>query len=376
MYTKICDGQETQRIGDQCWGNDADDFEWGIEFLRTLDEREIFKEKLAECMVAAGYQGDIRDQTATVAFLKKCCKSAGVSILTQNLRNWVHSGTVNTDQRGRTNIYKLCFALKMTATETMMFFYKALFTRPFNFKDLHEAVCFFCLNTHRSYQDVERLVDKIQQIPRIETAGSITHTEMIGKSIALCTTEDELIDYWIQNSAGYTQYRQTATEEVKSLLLRCYHTAESYYGWKYNNPDELLGALFGFNARAVKSGKRIYGKAISESDLPPAVKRNFPQRQQIENILDNSASDDVLRKALIALSFFEFYASNPDAEFDEFIDLLNERLEKCGYVRFYFKNPYDWMFAHCATFDEPLDALQGMVEKAVTEPARKKLFPH
>ena len=379
MHTELWDGPKTQFIGDQCWetedNGEDDDIAWSIEYLHTLDEREVFKEKLAERMTAAGYQGDIHDQAAAVAFLNKCCKNAGVSILTHNLKHWVSAGTVSTDQRGRTNIYKLCFALKMTAAETRTFFHKALLTRPFNFKDLHEAVCFFCLNTHKSYQDVERLVTKIQQTPPKEAAGTIAHTELIGRSIALCKTEDELIDYWARNSAGFTQHRQTATEEFKALLLRCYSAAEKCFGRKYRNPDELLGALFGFNARAVKEGKKLYSKAISESDLPPAVKRNFPQRQQIEQIQKNKASDDVLRKALVALSFFEFYTSDPEGEFDEFIDLLNTRLEKCGYIRFYFRNPYDWLFLHCATFDDPLNVLQKMVEKAVTRTDRKRLFP-
>lgn len=375
MYTKLYDGELTQLIGDQCWNGEDEDFAWSIEYLHTLDEREVFKEKLAERMTAAGYRGDLHDQAAAVAFLNKCCKTAGVSILTHNLKHWVSAGTVNIDQRGRTNVYKLCFALKMTAAETRTFFHKALLTRPFNFKDLHEAVCFFCLNTHKSYQDVERLVAKIQQMPPKETATTIAHTELIGRGIASCKTEDELIDYWAHNSAGFTQYRQTATEEFKVLLLRCYGTAEKCFGWKYRNPDELLGALFGFNARVVKEGKKLYSKAISESDLPPAVKRNFPQRQQIEQILKNKASDDVLRKALVALSFFEFYASNPEGEFDQFIDLLNIRLEKCGYIQFYFRNPYDWLFLHCATFDDPLESLHRMVEMAVTRTDRKKLFP-
>ena len=132
--------------------------------------------------------------------------------------------------------------------------------------------------------------------------------------------------------------------------------------------------MFGFNARAVKDGKKLYAKAISESDFPPAIRRNFPQREQIKNILDDDAnvSDDALRKALIAFSFFEFYALDPEADFKDFEEVLNSQLEKCGYIRAYWRNPYDWIFAHCATQENPLRALQELVEEFVTKPPNER----
>lgn len=383
MYTEMFDGAKTQFVGEQIWGlRDTDDNEskmmpWRKDVILKMDETKLFKEKLDERMKAAGFSGDINDQAKSLAFLKDCCKNEGVSILPQTLKNWVSSGSVNVDSRSRANFYKLCFALKMNLSETTAFFHKALLTRPFNYKDLYESVCCFCLNTNRHYQDVERLVKQIQELPPYKTDVVWGSTAMIGSCIKKCRTEDELINYWILNSAGFTHQKATARAEVKSLLYRCYEAASIYYadcGWKYSNPDELLGAMFGFNARAVKDGKKLYAKAISESDFPPAIRRNFPQREQIKNILDDNAnvSDDVLRKALIAFSFFEFYASDPNADFEDFEEVLNSRLEKCGFIRSYWRNPYDWMFWHCATQDNPLCALQELVEEFVTKPADKR----
>lgn len=383
MYTEMFDGAKTQFVGEQIWGlRDTDDNEskmmpWRKDVILKMDETKLFKEKLDERMKAAGFSGDINDQAKSLAFLKECCKNAGVSILPQTLKNWVSSGSVNVDSRSRANFYKLCFALKMNLSETTAFFHKALLTRPFNYKDLYESVCCFCLNTNRRYQDVERLVKQIQELPPYKTDVVWGSTAMIGSCIKKCRTEDELINYWILNSAGFTHQKETARAEVKSLLYRCYEAASVYYadcGWKYNNPDELLGAMFGFNARAVKDGKKLYAKAISESDFPPAIRRNFPQREQIKNILDDNAnvSDDVLRKALIAFSFFEFYASDPNADFEDFEEVLNSRLEKCGFIRSYWRNPYDWMFWHCATQENPLRTLQEFVEEFVTNPANKR----
>lgn len=383
MDTEMYEGAKTQFVGEQIWGlRDNDKNEeainpWRKDVILKMDETKLFKEKLMERMKSAGFSGNIDDKAKSLAFLKECCSEAGVSILPQTLKNWVNSGSVNVDSRGRANFYKLCFALKMNLYETKAFFHKALLTRPFNYKDLYESVCCFCLNTNRRYQDVERLVQQIQNLPPRKTDAVWGNTTMIGSCIEKCRTEDELIKYWTVNSAGFTRQKETARAEVESLLYRCYDAAEIYYadcGWKYSNPDELLGAMFGFNARAVKDGKKLYAKAISESDFPPAIRRNFPQREQIKNILDDDAnvSDDVLRKALIAFSFFEFYALDPDADFEDFEDELNSRLEKCGYIRSYWRNPYDWIFAHCATQENPLRALQELVEEFITKPANKR----
>lgn len=381
MGTGINDGAKTQLFGDRIWGlpdnNDNEEaiIPWRKDVITQMDETRLFKEKLDERMKAIGFSAAINNQADAVAFLKECCDKAGVSILSQTLKNWVTSGKYSVDSRSRSNFYKLCFALEMNLDETKAFFHKALLTRPFNYKDLYEAVCCFCLNTNRSYRDVERLVQQIQGMPPQKTDTSWRNTALIGSYIERCRTEDELVEYWMLNSAGFTHQRETATVEVKALLNRCYTAATSYYAegsWTCSNPDELLGAMFGFNARAVKDGKNLYAKAISESDFPPAIRRNFPQREQIKNILNNKASDDVLRKALIAFSFFEYYALEDDPDFEEFEEMLNLRLEKCGYIRTYWRNPYDWIFAHCATQIEPLRSLQELVEDFVVKPAGKR----
>lgn len=398
MYSKMCEGEKTQLANEQIWGlpdNDEsdDDLLWSSEYISQMDETKLFLEKLSERMRATGFDGNIDDLPAAHAFLKKCCKDAAVSIGRGTLANWLETGCVSTDARGRENIYKLCFALKMNADETRDFFHKALLTRPFNYKSLYESVCFFCLNTGRTYPDVERLVQEIQSSPQKEAEYFCDPTVKIGENIESYKTEEELIVYWLQNSAGFTDYRHTAIKKANSLIQNCYKAAKSYYNrddLKYNNgddrksnsdddlkyksPDRLLGAMFGINPRASQKGKFLNPKAFSESDFPPAIKRNFPQRQQINNILHGTPTDDVLRKVLIAFTFFDCFTRDPIPDFDFFEEQINECLEECGYVGMYCRNPYDWMFMHCATEDDPLLALHELIGEFVHEvPAKSTL---
>lgn len=374
MYTEMYEGRNTEYYGEQIWGtHDSDEDEdevilWSKDFILKMDETDLFKEKLYNQMQISGYTGNIDNQEAALVYLKNSCSDAGVLIQPQTLKNWVVHGKASTDSRGRKNIFKLCFALRMNLGNTKDFFHKALFTRPFNYKDLYESVCCFCLNTNRRYQDVERLVRIIEGLPPQKYNNEWRSTVKIGSCIEQCRTEDELIRYWCVNSADFERQKLTATEEVMSLFEQCKDAARNYYGddnWDYNSADKLLGAMFGINPRVVKDGIRPLCKVFSESDFPPAIKRNFPQREQIKNIKNGNATDDVLRKALIAFSFFKFFASIKEPEFEDFEDELNNRLERCGFIQLYWRNPYDWMFAFCATQEEPLIALQRLVEEFV-----------
>ena len=132
--------------------------------------------------------------------------------------------------------------------------------------------------------------------------------------------------------------------------------------------------IYGYSARETvsdKSGKRkkLFATSISKSRFPKYIKSNFPQRQQLENILKGKGTFDSIRKALVILEFYNFYGdalikhkSSPDL-FDEFTDELNLLLEECGYIQMYWRNPLDWMIGYCAYADNPLDEFRGLIEE-------------
>lgn len=100
------------------------------------------------------------------------------------------------------------------------------------------------------------------------------------------------------------------------------------------------------------------------------VKRNWPQREQFAQILEKkTASYDVIRRALIMLTFYDFTANatvNHALEhgiFDEFVDEMNTVLADCGYVQLYWRNPFDWMLGYCAMSPNPLDTFRELIEE-------------
>jgi hypothetical protein len=378
------DNQETQFAYGEMFNYDFEMMELpGKEYFDSLDDCSLFVDCVKERAVSVGYCED----TDLVSFLVDLCKKADVTLSRTTLTNWMTKGNPATGDSGRENVYKLCFALQMNAEQTGEFFLKAYLERPFNYKNLHEAIYFFCMNNGLGYRDAGRIIEKAELLPVVENPYAQDITEEIGRELQTFHSEEMLLEYLHTNRCGFTEQNKTATERIQSLIEKCCPLAAAEFDFQkkakdkaytVDNEDELLSVIYNYNARATngyweKNGKLVpkpvYAKSISESNFPQLVRCNFPQRQQLENIKKHKASYDAIRKALIMLSFYHFFADarckgakSPDL-FDEFVDEMNTTLAECGYVQLYWRNPYDWMIGHCAEKEEPLDMLRNMIDE-------------
>lgn len=345
----------------------------GKAYFDNLDETSLF----VECVSTRAYDFGYQKDEDLVSFLQGLCKKADISLSRQTLSNWISKGVPASGEAGRENVYKLCFALKMNTAQTAEFFLKAYLERPFNYKNLHEAIYFFCMNNGLAYGDADRLIKKIETMPIIENACAQNITQEIGAALQILRTEDELLRYLQENRSGFAVQNKTATERIEQLLKECYRLASMLERQNVSNIDELLDAIYGYNARATfgkksADGKSIsvpvYKRSISDSDFPLLVKRNFPQRQQFEHILKHRSSYEAIRKALIMLRFYYFFATLECKKLplvdhhDEFVAAMDMELEECGYVQLYWRNPYDWMFGYLSCADSPLDELKGLIQ--------------
>ena len=191
------------------------------------------------------------------------------------------------------------------------------------------------------------------------------------------TTENDLIKYLVNNRSGFTVQSQTATSKIKELIEECKALAKKEYNLLHNgdisveNVDELLAVITGYYARETVNGEKVYKQSISKSKLPELIRKNFPQREQFKQIEEGKASFDTIRKALIMLKFYSFFADAlihkaeglENGLFYEFVDETNELLAECGYVQLYWRNPYDWLFGYCAYgATNPLDEFKNVID--------------
>ncbi len=350
----------------------------GKEYMDSLNTVTTFNEYVAIHANRCGYSEDVPDTGNLATFLAAKCKEAGVNISRQTLVNWLTKGLPANTASGRENVYRLCFALNMNGQQTREFFLKAYLERPFNYKDIHEAVYFFCMNNGYSYSDAIRIIEKIEAEEIVSNPYADSVTEQIGEHLSKFTTEDELLQYISENRSGFAIQNQSATERIDQLIESCKVIASKEYAISYNsgeeisvnNIDELLNVIYGYSARATVDAKPVFKKSISKSNFPELIKRNWPQREQFAQILEKrTASFDVIRRALIMLTFYDFAANatvNKALEygiFDEFTDEMNTVLADCGYVQLYWRNPFDWMIGYCAMSLNPLGTLRDLIEE-------------
>lgn len=357
-------------------------------YIEHLNEVSLFTDGVLTQIRKLGYAGADGDTDQTTSFVNALCQEAGVKLSRQTVKNWLVKGKADSSANGRNNIYQLCFALKMDARQTAEFFLKCYLERPFNFKQLNEAIYFYCLNTGKDFAKAQELIAEVENSPEIENPFAEDLTEQIGRDILTIRDDRALVRYLQENQGGFALQNKTATEAIRKLIEACKKDAtqacQTYLFHEEHGEtttiDDLLSVIYGYSARATRqtvqkdeTGKEVtvsqnvYGESIAVSSFPDLIRRNFPQRQQFENIDKGKASYDVIRKALIMLQFYHFFADakNKKADisnlFDEFTTEMDEVLAECGYVQLYWRNPYDWMIGYCADASDPLEELRNLI---------------
>ncbi len=375
----------TQMVEDEFFAYDFEKEELpGREKMEKFDPLKNFVRyvhKMAcEC---CGYEGKKEDTDLLVKFVLDRCKEEGVGISRQTLSNWLNKGMPKSDQKGRNNIYGLCFALHMNEKQTKEFFLKAYLERPFYHKNIEEAVYFFCMRNGLKYKDAEEIIKNIpDEISDNPDADELT--AQIRDRLCEIKDKDELVAYICENRAGFAKKNQTAQKEFANLLEHCKEIAQQevdrdlaiepdrYDFQQVESVGNLLQVIYGYNARATKNGKPVYSRSINKSRFPEYIRKNWPQEEQFAQIEKGIASFDVVRRALIVLQFYDYTATvklNNKEElensgiYDDLTDEINEMLARCGYGRLYWLNPFDCMFGYCAMSTDPLDTLHDLIEE-------------
>lgn len=389
---KFKNGKATEKVESDLDNLDYDfDFP-GRKWIESLDEVKTFYRYvyLYAHENENGFKGEESDADGLAKFVFERGNERNVTLSSLNtLKNWLKKAPPSGSQQGRENVYALCFALGLNASKTEEFFLKAYLERPFNYKNINEAVYFFCLNNKLPYSKAEEMIQKIEVESYVENADveQEINTVEVGNAISKMKNEDELIKYLVENRSAFEKTQnQTAIAKTKELYKECKELVNEnlvnknlankdperlHIEGEITSIDKLLEAITGYNARETYNGEKVYKTSISKSKLPAAVRKNFPQREQFKQIEKGTASFDVIRKFLIMLKFYHFFASaliknakklEENSLFCEFVDETNEMLEKCGYVQLYLHNPYDAVFAYCAYgAANPLDEFKNVI---------------
>lgn len=332
----------------------ADDFiwEWKSAEVETVDEFKkmmqngvhfcSFSDGLTETLAQHGCSGT--DSKELVRYLMDCAERNQVDLTERSVKKWL-KGTVTTPIE-RENVYKICFALNFSLSQTATFFYQVYFDRPFNTRNISEAVYLYCMNCGKSYSDAQTLITAVNGRIRTATGNRVESTLHLSTSFLAIRTDEEFLSFCEENAASFSGGNQTALKKFEELLKKATELSGC------SSVEKLLETLYGFNIRGVKKTQFI------DLELyPKAFYQNFPKGIAFTQAKQGTASSDTLRKLLIFLQFYIVSLklaeeNEADDPYDDFMSEIDDMLYECAYVPLYARNPYDMIFFLAAAAED------------------------
>lgn len=376
--------------------NAKDIFKRGANYLDELASKNFFLDAIKNYINkgTSSFKGDIDNLNDINDFIKVAYDNAGFkgdkgsgafSYNPSSLKSWIDGKVLPTVEKAQ----KMCMCLGMSADEAIEFIFKGCLAKPFNFKNIWDSVCYYCLNNGKSFADAQRIMNEIEKANIQPEQYPENDTIKIGEQIKSKTNDDDLIRYLSANKKGFAEQNQGALDTLKRLVKdsvelaewerkEIFHdTAESEIKSEKDIPS-ILSVILGYDARATQVEKvgdeyqrrDIYKKKISKSNFPNLIKNDFPQPQQLQNILNGKkTSAEAIRKAIILFTFYNMFtklkkdgSDNSKVNcFDIYSDTIDDILCECGYIEMYWKHPYDWMFGYCAGATDPVGELRELI---------------
>ena len=360
------------------------DEDYSEEYLLTYPFKN-FSDGLTETIQKHGYKGNSDSFEEKADFVKECCQKNNVLINIANSRRWFQDKRPISGAKSRELVFRLCFGLDMNIEEITEFFLKVYFECPFNFRNHAEVIYYFCFVNHLDYISATELKSKADLILKQSESEKSEYefTVSIGSELKKIHTQQELLDYISKNSSEFLVNNRTALKNAQKLLEECtslatddferhhFHDEETlHYSKKKSNVDLFLSVLLDVDMTQY-SGENSFVKI---SAFPEIVKSNFPLKMQLSKIKNGKQiSYDAMRKALIVLNFYDYFAKlsfkkeNNNSDFELFVEETNDLLISCGYPPFYIRNPFDWLILHCANNYSPLDEFRNAFARYFTD---------
>ncbi len=408
-FKKLPDGEKTKKVNELLsFLNDDDDNEAKVltrEYLESLRDATPFKDGINKRLAELGIDTNISVKDKVEFILTKCQKhgiptdssTAKVFLSKPTLTNWLTTAPPN----DRKKVFLLCFALEMDFVQCNEFFLKSFLSRPFNFKDTTEAVYFYCFYREKTYSKAVELLNRVeaQSKPSKSKNAREIATVTIGEDLCEILDEDELIAFLVANQFDKQEQHVTIRKEIERLLQdnkrlatkerkRERYATEDYDKYdqlkqiKITTDEQLLDQINGFKS---DSEQNLKLGGIANSNLPKLIASNLPTRQNLVGVLKGTANDDMYRKTLELLFFYNYYAEalieqleagiyiakvdllnfepekQDESYYEEFKMQLDELLEECGYLQLYVRHPFDWLMLYCARHTNPLDAWRSII---------------
>lgn len=380
-----------------------------------------FDEALTTFIENHGYTGDLTDVPAKAQFLRERFKAADMK-LPRDFKEWF----VPNKKVSRKTAFQICFAFGLGVEETNDFFRCVQFERGFDCHTISEAVYYFCMRNGLSYIEAQEIIARIPVPKKAKTIPNreVLYTGTIIEYINGIDDKEKLIQYIIDNINDFQYNNATAIKYIQELwaeiskadglaakegliIDRTYNRFEDRhikgvtdtrskevidaeirqqeqevrpYDYVVAGSDastwiifsQIIGlANYQENEYATKYDRSLSSVLSGNKLMPLKADYCFPNRQNIDKLIrgDSVGDDEIIRKMLIFLVFYTYWAKLVISKNDAFysanfsdaercLDTINVRLLDAGYPELYAGNPYDWLFKWALNDENPLIAFR------------------
>lgn len=413
QYTEFCN-REAKTLS-------LDDDRFEERLLEIASHFRGFDEALTDFIEVHGYTGDLTDVPAKAQFLREKFKAANVKP-PRDFKEWF----VPNKKFSRKTAFQICFAFGLGVDETNDFFRCVQFERSFDCHTISEAVYYFCMRNGLSYTEAQEIIDRIPVPKKVKTIPNheVLYTGTIIEYINGIDDKEKLIQYIIDNINDFQYNNATAIKYIQELwseisktdglaaqegtiIDRTYNRFEDRhrkgvtdtrstevivaeirqqeqeikpYDYVVAGTDastwiifaQIIGlANYQENEYATKYNRSLTSVLSENKLMPLKADYCFPSRQNIDKLIrgDLVGDDEIIRKMLIFLIFYTYWAKLITSKNDAFysakfsdsercLDTINAYLLDAGYPDLYEGNPYDWLFKWALNDENPLIAFR------------------
>ncbi|MEE1153721.1 MAG: hypothetical protein UH241_01020 [Acutalibacteraceae bacterium] len=378
--------------------NDDEDYHKLIELLNSEETFRTFGDGLL-CFLQNRNPGLTAD-TAT-KYIEKLCEETGVLVKdianTGTFRNWFKVGLrPDKGNNNRKRIFALAFALQLTAEETAELFHKVYLDRAFDYRNIVDIVCYFCIANNKSWQDVNRILDIVKDMD-FDNSDYTTYTSQIKNDVQAMADENALVEY-IKNHGHNLEKRNVAAKKYREQLIAEniklaedevqlekhrkkatelkmkteeyfeFETPELYKFYRctttsLNHLYEVITGLSVYNKE-----KKVRKRLFKNSRLPKEIKSRFPEADTLSK---PEPTYEELRKLIILLYSYKHWVklrfNEEKSDIAIYEEEINNYLNESGFSPIYYGNPYDWLFSFCAMSNNPLDTFREIIAEVLEE---------
>ena len=292
------------------------------------------------------------------------------------IKSWLSQDCVK-----RSTIFLLGFGLRMSEEDVYEFLTKVIKEDGFHFWDSEETIYWYCYRNGLSYAKA---------------------TELINKYCREESKQDKICDVNIVNLGNQTEPQIHSEKELGAYVhcIRKMKVVEGRHMIAYEQLDKLyaqvqqtIAAMYQKEGDIENNHKTYTAEKITPADVEKVLCSGIPltgsgnlakmsasllarqfenkrlSRQRLDNLLKRKLK--VERFDLITLLFLIFAEEVepdwPTERYLQYIEKINEILEKCGMMGIYPVNPYEAFVLMCLLSDYPLNVYTEIWEMSYQE---------